>query len=60
MQPLADQVQSNFQRWVILGLPTWLSQDEIRAEIESKYPNLKLAQAPGWLFHAAIMGPITE
>jgi hypothetical protein len=35
-------------KFLVRDVPPWMSHEDIRADIESKYPGLKLDQAPGW------------
>jgi hypothetical protein len=42
-------LREKWSKFLVRDVPTWLTQDKIREEIETKYPGLKLAQGPGWL-----------
>jgi hypothetical protein len=42
-------VDEKWFKFLVMDVHTWLTQEAIREEIETKYPGLKLAQAPGWL-----------
>jgi hypothetical protein len=42
-------LHEKWSKFLVRDVPTWLTQEEIREEIETKYPSLKLAQTPGWL-----------
>jgi hypothetical protein len=42
-------VHEKWSKFLVRDVPTWLTQEAIREEIETKYPGLKLAQARGWL-----------
>jgi hypothetical protein len=42
-------LHEKWSKFLVRDVPTWLMQEEIREEIETKYPGLKLAQALGWL-----------
>jgi hypothetical protein len=36
-------VHEKWSKFLVRDVSTWLTQDKIRAEIETKYPGLKLA-----------------
>jgi hypothetical protein len=44
-------VHDKWSKFLVRDVPTRLTQEVIREETETKYPSLKLAQAPGWLVH---------
>jgi hypothetical protein len=42
-------LHEKWSKFLVRDVPAWMSHEDIHADIESKYPDLKLAQAPGWL-----------
>jgi hypothetical protein len=42
-------LHEKWSKFLVRDVPAWMSGEDIRADIESKYLGLKLAQAPGWL-----------
>jgi hypothetical protein len=52
LQRFGKATATQHEKWskfFVRDVPAWMSGEDIRADIKSKYPGLKLAQAPGWL-----------
>jgi hypothetical protein len=52
LQRFGKATATQHEKWskfFVRDVPAWMSGEDIRVDIESKYPGLKLAQAPGWL-----------
>jgi hypothetical protein len=42
-------LHEKWSKFLVRDVPAWMTHEAIREDIESKYPGLRLAQAPGWL-----------
>jgi hypothetical protein len=42
-------LHEKWSKFLVRDVPAMMTHEDIREDIESKYPGLKLAQAPGWL-----------
>jgi hypothetical protein len=42
-------LHEKWSKFLVRDMPAMMTHEDIREDIESKYPGLKLAQAPGWL-----------
>jgi hypothetical protein len=52
LQRFGEATATRHEKWpkfLVRDVPAWMTHEDIRADIESKYPGFKLAQAPGWL-----------